>query len=184
MPYDDEQDDYSQNAPKALREALEKAQKALAAAQAENASLAKQVSSAKLTDILREKNVPPKIQRWIKRDEVDSSPEAVDKWLAENGEDFGWTPGSSAKEPEGEQSKPEEAPAAQTTPSVLSDEDVAAYQRANQLSAQGVGQTITSDQQKAQVDAVAAQLTDNPEFTDVIKLLAAQGIEVQGSLAY
>ena len=183
MSYDFD-DDNEQQSGGALRAQLEKALKDLAAAKEENSKLSTAVKSATLETVLRDKGIPPKIQRWLKRDDVEPTAEAVDKWLAENGEDFGYTPGSSAEKPEGEQSKPEEAPAAQSTPSVLSDEDVAAYARANQLSAQGVGQTLTSDQQKASVDAVAAQLDGNPDFGDVVRLLEAQGIAIESTLKH
>ena len=184
MSYDFDDDDNEQQSGGALRAQLEKALKDLKAVQDENAKLSASVKSATLETVLRDKGIPPKIQRWLKRDDVEPTADAVDKWLAENGEDFGWKPRSSAETPEGEQSKPEEAPAAQSTPSVLTDEDAAAYQRANQLAAQGVGQTLTSDQQKAAVDAVASQLDGNPDFGDVVRLLEAQGISIESTLKH
>ena len=174
--YGDDAND-SENGPKALREALEKANKALAAEQAKTAELTKSVNEFRLTSVLAAKNVPANIQRWMKRDGVEPSAEAIDQWLAENGEDFGWKPGSTAEKPEGQESAPEEAPAA--AQSVLTPEDVAAQQRIQQVSSTGVGQTVSSDQIDAAVAAVESSLGSNAGFNDVVKALAAQGIDIQ-----
>ena len=184
MSYDFD-DDNEQQSGGALRAQLEKALKDLKAVQDENSKLSASVKKADRERVFTKLNIPPKIQRWM--GDVDGTEDAVKQWVEENGEDFNFKlgqGGSSAETPEGEQSKPEEAPAAQTTPSVLSDEDAAAYQRANQLAAQGVGQTLTSDQQKAAVDAVASQLDGNPDFGDVVRLLEAQGISIESTLKH
>ena len=61
-------------------------------AQADLADAQKATKQATFEQLLADKNVPAKVARWMKRDEVDPTSEAIDKWLAENGEDFGWKP--------------------------------------------------------------------------------------------
>ena len=180
MSYEyDEHDDFDANDqnPGNLRKALEKANKRAEAAEKLNADLQKSVNEFRLTSVLAAKSVPANIQRWMKRDGVEPTAEAVDQWLAENGEDFGWKPGSTAEKPEGQESAPEEAPAA--AQSVLTPEDVAAGQRIQQISSTGVGQTVMSDQVDAAVAAVESATGPNASFNDVVKALAAQGIDIQ-----
>lgn len=178
-------DDDQSTAPKALREALAKANKELEQLRKTNADLAKQAGEARLSTIFKDKGVPANIQRWMKRDEVEATPEAVDKWLDENGADFGWKPGgeqAAGEQPEGKQSA-EEAPAP-VPQSVLSPEDIAAYQRVNAAVAAGSGPATPLDQQKAAVDLVAGQVDVTTDFGTVARLLAEQGIPVEGSIAY
>ena len=185
MSYDDDQFDDQQSGPKALRDELAKVKKALADAQAENAKLSANVKTVTLENILRDKHIPANIQRWLKRDEVEPSPEAVDKWLAENGEDFGYKPGQaptdSASTPEGEQPKSVEAPAATAVESVLSADDIAALERIQGLLAGGTGQTLMSDQVTNVVNAVESNLSPNATFEDAVKELAAQGIAIENT---
>lgn len=93
-----EQDDV-ESGPKALREAYEKLKKQFSEAkkehqklQADFKTLSTQTKASTLDGILREKGVPANVAKWLKRDDVEADVEAVDKWLAENGEDFGWKP--------------------------------------------------------------------------------------------
>ena len=180
--YEHDENDFDQNDQSAggLRKALEKANKALAAEQAKTAELSKSVNEYRLTSVLAAKNVPANIQRWMKRDGVEPTAEAIDQWLAENGEDFGWKPGSTAEKPEGQESAPEEAPAAEAK-SVLTPEDIAAQQRIQQVTAAGVGQTQSSDQAEAAVAAVASSLGPDAKYEDVIAALRAQGIPVEST---
>lgn len=185
MSYDNDQFDGEQQSGGALRAQLEKALKDLKAAQEENAKLSANVKTVTLENILRDKNIPPKIQRWLKRDEVEPSPEAVDKWLAENGEDFGYKPGQaptdSASTPEGEQPKSVEAPAATAVESVLSADDIAALERIQGLLGGSTGQTLMSDQVTNVVNAVESNLSPNASFEDAVKELAAQGIAIENT---
>ena len=185
MSYDDDQFDDQQSGPKALRDELAKVKKLLADAQAENAKLSVNVKTVTLENLMRDKNIPPKIQRWIKRDEVDPSPEAVDKWLAENGEDFGYKPGQaqtdSASTPEGEQSTSTEAPAATAVQSVLSAEDIAALERIQGLLGGATGQTVLSDQVNTVVSAVESNLGADASYEDVVKELKAQGLDIESN---
>lgn len=178
MSYEyDEHDDAHEGGPKALRDLVKKLQKDLDKVTEERDGYAAKAKAADLSTIFTTKNVPPSIQRWIKKDGVEPTAEAVDQWLAENGEDFGWKPGSTAEKPEGQESAPEEAPAA--AQSVLTPEDVAAGQRIQQISSTGVGQTVMSDQVDAAVAAVESATGPNASFNDVVKALAAQGIDIQ-----
>ena len=179
--YEHDENDFDQNDQSAggLRKALEKANKRAEAAEAKNAELAKSVNEFRLATVLSQKSVPPSIQRWIKKEGVEPTPEAVDQWLAENGEDFGWKPGGTVEKPEGQESAPEEAPAA--AQSVLTPEDIAAQQRIQQVTSTGVGQTVSSDQIDAAVNAVASSLGPDASYEDVISALAAQGIAVESN---
>lgn len=112
--YDENQD--AQSGPKALREALDKANK-------EKAALAKQVQEAldkvaefekrqksqSLSDLLKAKGVDPKYAKWADKDDIEPSEDAIDAWLAEN-KDLIPAVGESkesATNPPAEQSAPE-----------------------------------------------------------------------------
>lgn len=183
--YDDDDQQGNTPTPKALRDALAKANKELEKLREANADLSKKAGEATLSSIFKDKAVPANIQRWMKRDEVDPTPEAVDKWLEENGADFGWKPGGeqpAGEPPEGKQTA-EEAPAP-AVQSVLSPEDIAAYQRVNAAVAAGSGSATPLDQQKAAVDQVAAQVDVTTDIATVVQMLAERGIPVEGSIAY
>ena len=96
--------DSDEQGPKALREHLKQVEKqrkdlekALEDMRAENAKLLKDTRESKLGNLLRDKQVSPRIAKWIARDEVEATEEAVTKWLEENGEDFGYKPGQAEK---------------------------------------------------------------------------------------
>lgn len=106
------EDETDLSAPKALREyaeklkkELEESRKAAAELQKEYAKLEKSQKVANLEGILRDKQVPANIAKWIKRDDVDASEEAVSKWLEENGEDFGY----KANQPPTQQAQPDQS---------------------------------------------------------------------------
>lgn len=95
MPgYDnDEFDDDYGNGPKALRDALKKAQDELKARDKEldalrqtNESLTKQVKTTTLRDALTDAGVDPKYARFAERDGVEADAEAVKKWVEESRE--------------------------------------------------------------------------------------------------
>lgn len=181
--FDDDNDD--QQSGGALRDQLEKALKQLKAAQEENARLNASVKTVTLENILRDKQVPANIARWMKRDEIEPTPEAVDKWIAENGDDFGYKPGQAttagAEAPEGEQSTAKEAPAAPAVASVLSAEDIATLERFQGLLNGSVGQTVLSDQVSTSVATVESKLGPNASYEDVVAELQAQGIPLENA---
>lgn len=183
MSYD--YDDDAQQSGGALRAQLEKALKDLKTAQDENAKLSASVKTVTLDNLLRDKQIPANIARWIKRDDVEPTADAVDKWVQENGSDFGFKPGqpqpAGAETSEGEQSKPEEAPAAPAVASVLSAEDIAALDRIQGLLAQGVGQTVLSDQVTTVVANVESQLGPDASFEATVAALQSQGISLENS---
>lgn len=184
MSYDDGFDN-DQQSGSALRTQLEDALKKLKAVEKERDDFAAKAKTATLETILRDKGVPANIQRWLKRDEVDPSPEAVDKWLAENGEDFGYKPGQaqtdSAEAPEGKQSESVEAPAATAVKSVLSAEHIAALEQIQGLLAGGVGQTLMSDAVTTAVNAVESNLGPNASFEEAVAALQSQGIDIENT---
>lgn len=183
MSYDYDDDDQQQNGG-ALRAQLEKALKDLKAAQEENAKLSKSVKSVTLENLLRDKKVPANIQRWMKRDEIEPTAEAVDKWLDENGSDFGYKPGeqtetAAVRPSEGQQVQATEAPTEPAVQSVLTQEDIANFERIQGLLAQGVGQTVYSDAADTAVSTVESKLGPDASFEDVIAELKAQGIPIE-----
>ena len=89
----DEDDEYGQeqNAPKALRDALKKAQDELKARdatiaelEASASDLASRLKTTSLRDALTDAKVDPKYARFAERDGVDPTPEAVKKWVEDN----------------------------------------------------------------------------------------------------
>ena len=101
-------DDEYGNAPKALRDHAKNLEKQIAELQkkfdeAEKARVAaeKTAKSQTLTSILRDKGIKPQLAKWLEKDEVEASPEAVDEWLKENGEFFNVKP--TPAEPEGQE---------------------------------------------------------------------------------
>lgn len=114
--YDEYEDDDQTTGPKALRDALAKANKraeeAEKAAQdiAEKfAALEKAQKSQSLTQLLTAKGVNPKLAKWLDKDGVEPSEEAVDAWIEENGEFFNIKP-STAENTANEASEPGVAP--------------------------------------------------------------------------
>ena len=120
-----------QDGPKALREALEKANKEKAELAKQVAELNSKVSQFSLAQVLSDKKVPANVAKWLKRDNVEPTAEAVDKWLNENGADFGWKPGAVQEASEGATAEEAQAQGQATVPtpeSVLSPELIAAYE--------------------------------------------------------
>lgn len=183
MSYEDE----NEQGPKALRDALEKANKKLAELAAQNETLQKQASTATLASLLSEKKVPANIQRWIKRDEVAPTPEAVDKWLEENGADFGYKPGSTEGS-EGEPPKEASAQAAPAAQSVVTPELQAMYEWYQEaMGGSSSAPRMPADQAKAAVDDVAAQLDigyAGTDFNKAVQMLQDKGIAVGGDITY
>lgn len=173
--YDDEDEDEAGNGPKDLRRALSKANKQNAEMAKQLEELTKKLASQSLSSLLSEKKVPANIQRWMKRDEVEPTAEAVDTWLKENGADFGWKP-----EGEPTQETHEETPAQQ---SVLSDEDVAAQQRLQQMGSEPNAE-LALDQGQAKVDNIAAKIDLDTDFNAVARMLQEAGIPIEGQTQF
>jgi hypothetical protein len=113
MGYDDfdgfEDDDYQDervNGPKALREALAAAKKALKERDARLEQLTSQVASRNLKDVLESKSLRPGLAKTIAAEGVDTTdPAAIEAWLSDGGnqEDFGFSlPAAGASPAEGE----------------------------------------------------------------------------------
>ena len=165
-----------------LRAQLEAALAELKAVKEQNETLASKVKQSDLSTLLSERKVPAHIRKWM--GDVEPTPAAVDKWIADNASDFGWKPGGSestepAQTQEGQQVTPEEAPAAPAVPSILTPEDAAALERlANIL---GQGQSRLADQQATAVQTVRDNLGDDLDFDAALAGLKAQGINIGSS---
>lgn len=102
----------SGNAPKALRQQNSKLSKELQEARDLIANLQKETRSRTIADVLRDKQANPKLAKYIARDiEGDITTETVEKWLADEGELFGYKP-VDADGDEGEQFEDETVQAA------------------------------------------------------------------------
>jgi hypothetical protein len=134
-------DDEYQDGPKALREAYEKLKKQ-AEAQAKELAAEKEArakaetlaKSQSITSILRDKGVKPGLAKWLEKDAVDATPEAVDAWLKENGEFFNVKPA----EPDAAVDKKEAEPEGKAN---VSPELDAAVRQSQGLDASGVSAT-------------------------------------------
>lgn len=78
-----------ENTPRALREALDKAQKALKAEKQATAELRTQQASTALSDVLTGFKNPERVKRDLLSDKIDPlDKSAVEEWLKENGDDY------------------------------------------------------------------------------------------------
>lgn len=180
MSRNDEFDEYGDpietDGVKNLRSALDKANKANAEQAKQIEELSKKLSAQSLDKLMSDRKVPANIQRWMKRDEVDATAEAVDKWIEENAGDFGWKPGEEEAQP------PEQATPPAQPQSVLSPEEVAAQQRIQQMAGPGGDQAL--DPAKAAVDLIASQINPGTDYATVARMLADAGIPMESDLSY
>lgn len=118
------------------------------------ATAEKKAKSASLTDILREKGVKPALAKWLDKDEVEATPEAVDAWLKENGEFFNVKP-----------AEPEQAADAddESGPDNVDPEQAAAIAASQNLDAAGVTPAEVNVMQK-----LSAINPDSFESTDAL----------------
>ena len=159
--------DHAKNLEKQLKEQ----QKLYADLQKQYAEIEKAQKKASLDGILREKQVPPRIAKWLTRDEVEPTEEAVSKWLEENGEDFGFKPGTkeAPKQDATEQVEPEQE-------SVLNEDDTALLNGWASLdeSRPGGGTGERMDDRIKDVEARASRA--NASFDDLVKMMQEAGI--------
>lgn len=89
-----------QQLPKGFRTALAKAQKEAKDLKEANEKLLKQVRQAAISQVLKTKNIDPKVAKLVPA-EIEPTPEAVEKWLEEYADVFPVKPAEDAKPPEG-----------------------------------------------------------------------------------
>jgi hypothetical protein len=143
--YEDDEDDFvneaeSDNGPANLRKALKRAEKEKKELSDQLAQIQSDLRSRSVKEVLANKGVPEKVAKFIPGDI--STPEAVDAWLAENADIFGFQPAGSEPAPTSEETKA----------------NAAAYQRINAAS-QNAG-TPTRDQDLAAKIAGAKTLEE------------------------
>jgi uncharacterized protein YjgD (DUF1641 family) len=84
------------NGMKALRQQLKKLQKDAEDREKELETFRSKARTSTISDVLKEAKAPEKLARFVARDlEGDITEEAVKKWLADNGDVFGWSPDDS-----------------------------------------------------------------------------------------
>jgi hypothetical protein len=143
--YEDDEDDFvneaeSDNGPANLRKALKRAEKEKKELSDQLAQIQSDLRSRSVKEVLANKGVPEKVAKFIPGDI--STPEAVDAWLAENADVFGFQAGGSEAAPTSDETKA----------------NVAAYQRIN-AATQNAG-TPTRDQDLAAKIAGAKTLEE------------------------
>ena len=133
--YEDDEDDFvnetaeTDNGPANLRKALKRAEKEKKELADQLAQIQSDLRSRSVKEVLANKGVPEKVAKFIPGDI--STPEAVDAWLSENADVFGFQ--IAGQEP---------APTSEETQA-----NVAAYQRINAVSQNA--NTPTRDQDLA-----------------------------------
>ena len=133
--YEDDEDDFvneeaeADNGPANLRKALKRAEKEKKELSDQLAQIQADLRSRSVKEVLATKGVPEKVAKFIPGDI--STPEAVDAWLTENADVFGFQPAGT-----------EPAPTSEETQA-----NVAAYQRINAASQNA--NTPTRDQDLA-----------------------------------
>jgi hypothetical protein len=108
------QDEQESSGMKQLRQALDKANAALKAREDELGKLQGQVRTQSVREILRDLGVKPKVAGLIPSD-IDSTPEAVEKWVKDYEDVFG---GALRAEEKSKDSESETAPVTPAQPSV------------------------------------------------------------------
>ena len=103
--YEDDEDDFvnetaeSDNGPANLRKALKRAEKEKKDLADQLAQIQADLRSRSVKDVLANKGVPEKVAKFIPSDI--STPEAIDSWLSENADIFGFqTAGEAASKSE------------------------------------------------------------------------------------
>lgn len=84
----DDQDETEPQTPKGLRAQLDKLAKENKKLAEENATLAKQGRKRTIAEVLKAKEIPAKVSELIPND-VEATPEGVEKWLADWSDVFG-----------------------------------------------------------------------------------------------
>lgn len=151
----DVDDDEYIDAPKALRDHVKKLQSALTKSNERLTELTGQVTATALTDVLAGYKNPERVKRDLLSDKVDPlNSGAVQQWLQQNGDDY---------------AKGEAGSAPKSDPEL--EAEAAAHQ---QLANAGAGLRQPADMSKVQ--AVQTELTKEMTGSDVIALIAKQGL--------
>jgi hypothetical protein len=152
--YIDVNDEQFEGTPRALREALDKAQKALKAEKQATAELRTHQASTALSDVLTGFRNPEKVKTDLLRDKIDPLDKtAVEKWLGENGEDYA------------------KGTAAPVTPESQEQERLAGEYAGLQL-----GDEYRPAADLTKLDAVVAKITPDMDGAAVAKLYQEAGI--------
>lgn len=149
-------DDEFFDAPKALRQYAASLKKALDKANGELTTVRNQLSAQALSEVLSDKGFknPKRVERDLISDGIDPlDKSAVDKWLADNGDDY--ARGSANAEAE--------------TPEVSEDE-----QQAHEQLQAGAGFRAPADMSK--IDAALAEITPDMNGAQVAAVYAKHGV--------
>lgn len=170
--YDDEFDETT-DGPADLRKALAKAKKEATEARKAQEEMAKQLATLTgqvkgntLAELLKAKGANPKAAKYALKDDVEATPEAVDAWLAENGEFFT----AKASTTEGEESGDE--PGAGPTGDMA--ELLAALQNNREMSYDSSA-TVNATEQVllAKLEELGKNVKSEAEITAALRALGA-----------
>lgn len=103
LKYIDVDSEEFEDAPRSLREHVKKLQKALDSEREAHTSTRNRLASRAVSDVLADKGFknPKRVERDLLADQIDPlDTEAVDRWLAENSDDYARGEAAPAAEPE------------------------------------------------------------------------------------
>lgn len=163
--------DGDEQAAPGLRDAYKELKKQFKSLQADLTKAAERAAAAEAAakatafeQLLAEKKIPPRIARWIKRDEVEASAEAIDKWIAENGEDFGWKGEAPADKQEDAQ--------AQSEQSLLTEDEIA-----QQRAVAGLSQEVSPPGDvESKLAALQQKYANSSDLDAVLRDMSALGL--------
>lgn len=160
-------DDYDDN-PAGLRAALKKAQKEAREAtaraeqaEADRAAALKSVKSQSLASLLADAKAPAGLAKWLEKDDVEASKEAVESWLKENGELFNLKPQKEAPVDEVVDEEPEDE---------VDPELAEALDQSSQLDALGASKPLR------EINKAISDIPDNLSFEEGVAQMRALGI--------
>lgn len=147
-------------APRALREHVKKLQSALTEREQDVSSLKGQLTSTALSDVLKGYRNPERVKQHLLGDKVDAlDSEAVNKWLAENGDDYAKAEGAQPETPGGQPNEPQVDPA-----------EAAAHQQIAGASDYSKPADLSA------LDAALAELPKDATGSDIVEVYRKHGV--------
>lgn len=164
------EDENEAQGPKALRDALDKANKQNADMKVELDRLRGTVKTQSVREILRDLGVKPKVANLIPSD-LEPTADAVKKWVEEYEDVFGAALRIEAKPESGVDKAEEEAPVVAARPDV----DDATANALNRLqSAEAAAGVVPPDREQAQLAALNAIGANTKSVQDVLDILSGK----------
>lgn len=182
--------EYDENSGGSLRDYADSQKKRADKLQKDFEALQSQLNEQSRSALYEKKGITPTLRRWMEKDSVEPTEAAFDKWLSENGSDFGYQAPGAQEGSEGATAQEAPAQAAPAAQSVLTPELQQALAQFQEIFGGQTGQAlIPSDQAKAAVDQVAANInlgheSHRTQYEDVVRQLADAGIPIESDLKF